>query len=83
MKILIKNATLISMSKKDLEPIQKNRDILIENNKITKIQKNSKETAEKVIDATDKIVMPGLINTHSHIPMSLFRESVDGLITQD
>ncbi len=83
MKILIKNATLISMNEKDLEPIQKNTDILIENNKITKIQKNSKETAEKVIDATDKIVMPGLINTHSHIPMSLFRETVDGFITQD
>lgn len=83
MKILIKNANLISMSEKDIEPIQKNVDILIEKNQITKIQKNIQEQAEKIIDATNKIVMPGLINTHSHIPMSLFRETVDGLITQD
>lgn len=27
--------------------------------------------------------MPGLINTHSHISMSIFRETVDGLKTQD
>lgn len=83
MKILIKNANLISMNEKEKEKIQKNMDILIENNKITRIQKNSEEQAEKIIDATDKIVMPGLINTHSHIPMSLFRETVDGLITQN
>ena len=27
--------------------------------------------------------MPGLINTHSHIPMSIFRETVDGYNLQD
>lgn len=27
--------------------------------------------------------MPGLINTHAHVPMSIFRETVDGYITQD
>lgn len=27
--------------------------------------------------------MPGLINTHSHVPMSIFRETVDGLTTQN
>ncbi len=30
-----------------------------------------------------KVVMPGLINTHAHVPMSIFRETVDGYITQD
>lgn len=30
-----------------------------------------------------KVVMPGLINTHSHVPMSIFRETVDGYMTQD
>lgn len=84
MKILIKNCNLISMNLKEPEnKIQKNMDILIENEKIIKISKNIKDSAEKVIDGTEKIVMPGLINTHAHVPMSIFRETVDGYITQD
>lgn len=82
MKILIKNANLISMNQRE-EKIQENIDILIENNKIIKIEQNLHEEYDKVIDATEKIVMPGFINTHAHIPMSIFRETVDGLITQD
>lgn len=82
MKILIKNANLISMSSKRPQ-IEEKMDVLIEDNKITKIDKNISEEVEKVIDATGKVVMPGLINTHSHVPMSIFRETVDGYITQD
>lgn len=82
MKILIKNCNLISMSenRKKYEP---NMDILIEDNKIKRIEKNINEDCEKVINANGKVVMPGLINTHSHISMSIFRETVDGLKTQD
>lgn len=83
MKIVIQNATLISMSKKR-EKIEEKVDIEIEDTQITNIGKNlyiEKDT--KVIDATGKIVMPGLINTHAHIPMSIFRETVDGYSLQE
>lgn len=83
MKILIKNATLISMSEKR-EKIEKTIDIKIEDNKISKIGKNlDTKGIEKIIDATNKVIIPGLINTHAHIPMSIFRETVDGYSLQD
>ena len=84
MKILIKNCNLISMSEKR-EKYEENIDVLIDNSKIVEIGKNISINSEnlKVIDASGKVLMPGLINTHSHISMSVFRETVDGLKTQD
>lgn len=85
MKILIKNANLVSMGVKR-EKIEKGIDILIENDSIVKVNSNiniSDEEDVKIIDATGKVVMPGLINTHSHVPMSIFRETVDGYNLQD
>lgn len=82
MKILIKNCNLISVEPKR-EKIEKNIDILIENDVITKIEQNIKEAVNKTIDATGKIVMPGFINTHAHIPMSIFKENLDGYSLQE
>ena len=83
MKILIKNCNLISMDN-SRPKIENNVDILIEENKIKKIEKNiNSEENYKTIDATNQYVLPGFINTHAHIGMSIFRETVDGLKLQD
>ena len=83
MKILIKNCNLISMDN-SRPKIENNIDILIEENKIRKIEKNiNLEENYKTIDATNQYVLPGFINTHAHIGMSIFRETVDGLKLQD
>ena len=83
MNILIKNCNLISMDC-NRDKIDYNIDILLKNNKIEKIGSNLPSTNDlKIIDATGKYVLPGFINTHSHIGMSIFRESVDGYTTQD
>ena len=83
MKILIKNCNLISMDE-NREKIEYGMDILINNNIFEKIDKNIQvEDNYKIIDATGKYVLPGFINTHAHIGMSIFRESVDGYQTQD
>lgn len=83
MNILIKNCNLISMDC-NRDKIDYNIDILLKNKKIEKIGSNLPSTDDlKIIDATGKYVLPGFINTHSHIGMSIFRESVDGYTTQD
>ena len=58
-------------------------DILIENENISKIAQNISENADKIIDAKENVVMPGLINCHCHVAMSIFRETVDGYGLQD
>jgi 5-methylthioadenosine/S-adenosylhomocysteine deaminase len=39
--------------------------------------------ATRLINATGKVVMPGLINTHTHVPMVLFRGIADDLILSE
>jgi 5-methylthioadenosine/S-adenosylhomocysteine deaminase len=40
-------------------------------------------TAAETIDATGQVVMPGLINTHTHAPMVLYRGLADDLALMD
>ena len=84
MKILIKNCNLISMDE-SRDKIEYGIDILINEGKIVQIGNNIQTPNEKIkiINASNKYVLPGLINTHSHIGMAIFRESVDGYQTQD
>ena len=42
-----------------------------------------KYTARKIIDASGRVVIPGLINGHTHIPMTLFRGLADDLDLQE
>ena len=55
-------------------------EVLIEGNRIARIAPNlpTPEGAE-VIDGTDKAVIPGFINTHTHAAMTLFRGYGDDL----
>ena len=83
MKTLIKNCNLISVSDKKEKYIE-NIDILINDNIIEKVEKDIKQEEDyKIINAKGKIVMPGLINTHTHIAMSIFRDTLDGYGLQE
>lgn len=83
MDILIKNCNLISMSDKR-NKYEENIDIYISGGKIKEIGKNIEKSGDiKCIDAKGKICMPGLINLHTHLSMSIFRETLDGYTLQD
>ncbi|WP_053955807.1 amidohydrolase [Inediibacterium massiliense] len=64
--LLIKNATIWTMEGTNYE----RGSILIEEGKIKKIAEHIEAPANtKVVDATDKIVMPGCIDAHCHLGM--------------
>ena len=71
MSILIKNATIINAN-----DTQK-ANILIKDNKITQIS-SAMSDAERVIDASGKLVMPGLIDMHVHFrdPGQEYKEDI-------
>ncbi len=75
--IIIKNAYVLTMDP-DLGGI-KSGTVVIEDGRITEIGKETNESAETVIDAKHSVVMPGLVNTHTHAAMTLFRGYADDL----
>lgn len=75
MSILIKNATIVTMNQ-EREVVQGN--ILLEGDRIVAIGQ-TREEADRVIDATGKVVIPGLIQSHVHLCQTLFRGQADDL----
>lgn len=58
-------------------------NIYIRDDKIAEIgEEITPNRGAYIIDAKDKICMPGLINTHAHLSMSIFRETLDGYTLQ-
>ncbi|MGI5891390.1 MAG: amidohydrolase [Bacillota bacterium] len=86
MSILIKNASILSMQQEQngsLKPIF-SADIMIKDDKIFSLGKVDNESEyDKIIDGSHLLAMPGLINTHGHAAMSLFRGYGDDMQLMD
>lgn len=54
-------------------------NLLVEDGSITGVGDVKKPRGADVIDGTDRLLLPGLVNTHNHLPMSLFRGYGDDL----
>ncbi|MGA2784567.1 MAG: amidohydrolase [Candidatus Bathyarchaeia archaeon] len=79
--LLLKNCGWVVTQNKKREVLQ-NASILIENDSIKDIGQVS-ASADQEIDGTGKIVAPGLVNTHTHLSMTLFRGYADDMKLQD
>ena len=83
--LLIHNGILITMNKQ--REILEHGALAINNGRIIAIGVNKAITnnykAKMAIDAQHKIIMPGLINGHTHAPMVLLRGVADDLTTKD
>ncbi|WP_296881419.1 amidohydrolase family protein [uncultured Methanobrevibacter sp.] len=74
--ILIKNAFILNPNNFE----EKRQSLLIKNDLIAEISDEIDETnVDKIIDASGKILLPGLVNTHTHLSMTLFRGLADDL----
>jgi len=62
-KLLIKNGRVIDPASNRDEVL----DILVENGRISKVAKDIKNETKEILDATGKIVLPGLVDMHVHL----------------
>jgi len=76
--LLIKNGVVLTMDED--KTVYENGLVAIRENKIVAVSDGGdldEFAAKKVIDAEGGIVMPGMINTHTHVSMSVFRSLAD------
>ncbi|SDM55977.1 Cytosine/adenosine deaminase [Fictibacillus solisalsi] len=74
--LLIKNAEIITMNEKE-EIVH--GDLFIEDNRIKEIGHGLASEADVTIDAKNKTIIPGFVQTHIHLCQTLFRGQADDL----
>jgi 5-methylthioadenosine/S-adenosylhomocysteine deaminase len=83
--LLVLNGTLVTMDKG--HRVIEDAGVAIKNGRILAVGQRKdilrRFTSTQTVDARDKIIIPGLINGHTHIPMTLFRGLADDLDLQD
>jgi 5-methylthioadenosine/S-adenosylhomocysteine deaminase len=78
LRLLIKNTLILPMTTP--EPTIMQGDILIEDERLVSVGPSLPETmADRVLDGSGKLAMPGLINCHNHAAMTFFRAYSDDL----
>lgn len=82
MSFLIRDATVITMDPQ--RRILPHTDLKVRDGKIFAIGENlMAEAHEKVWEASGKVLIPGLIQSHVHLCQTLFRNQADGLVLLD
>jgi len=80
--LLIKNCDWIVTQDKKRE-VLRDASIFIQDGEIKQIGKNLRSPADSEVDGHGKIALPGLINTHTHLSMTMFRGYADDMLLQD
>ncbi|OEU67441.1 MAG: amidohydrolase [Desulfobacterales bacterium PC51MH44] len=79
--LVIHNGVIVTVNP-DFDIIE-NGFVCIKNGRIERIEARSTDFslpgAKEIINAKGGIIMPGLVNTHTHLPMTLFRGLADDL----
>ena len=75
--ILIKDGYVITMDPR--RRVFERGSVAIDGGNISAVGKDIRAKAEKVIDAQGKAVLPGLVNAHTHLSMTLLRGVADDM----
>lgn len=79
MAVLLKNAEFLAGN-----GLVSSGDIVIDETTIAEMgQITGSYQFDKVIDCTNKLAIPGMINTHTHAAMTLFRSYADDMLLMD
>lgn len=70
-RILFRNAVLVTLDPR--QPLLSEACLAVSDGKIEAVGEASEGRFDRVIDASGLILMPGLVNAHTHSPMTLFR----------
>ena len=81
-KKILKNCTVVTMKNDKLEVLE-NGDILIKNDIIYDIGIGLSDKEAEKYNMRGKVIIPGFINCHTHVPMSIFRETLEGFNLQE
>lgn len=76
MSLLIRGARILTQ---DAQRRELEGDVLVEGGVIRQVGEVKRAKADERIDAKGMILLPGLVNAHTHLPMSLFRGWADDL----
>jgi imidazolonepropionase-like amidohydrolase len=77
--VLIKNATVLTVTRGELT----GTDVLVRNGKIAQIGKSLvAPSGFAVVDATGKVLMPGIVDTHSHRGIDGTNEGSDAIVAE-
>ena len=80
--LLIKNCdwTVTQDKKRD---VLRDASIFVQDGEIKQIGKNLRSPADSEVDGRGKIALPGFINSHTHLSMTMFRGYADDMLLQD
>ena len=85
MDLIIKGATIVTMDSS--RRVINNGAVAVDHGRIaavgTAADIDAAYTAREVLNADGRVVIPGLINGHTHVPMTLFRGIADDLDLQE
>ncbi len=82
MSLLVRDCSWI-VTQDESRNVLRNASVYIENGQITEIGEKTPREADRVLNAEGMILLPGLVNTHTHVPMVIFRGYADDMPLQE
>ena len=78
MSLLVRDCSWI-VTQDQSRNVLRNCSVYVEDGRITEIGEKVPHEADRILDARGMILLPGLINTHTHVPMVVFRGYADDM----